>query len=730
LVTLVGPGGIGKTRLARRLADDAARAFPDGTFLLELAGLRDAGALMTGLASVLGLEGLTHTPQAAIVEFLGRRHVLLVLDNCEHLLDGCASLSSLLLTKAPGLRMIATSRQPLGVPGEQLMNVGPLSLPAPDETRHRRSDSEAMELFAERASLVMPSFELHPDNAESVGRLCTVLDGMPLAIELAAARLRVLSLSQLADRLRDRFGVLAVAATAGMPRHQTLRASVDWSFDLCSPDEQALWARMSVFEGGADLEAVEAVCPDPGVQIFDAVAGLVDKSVLVPHEVAGRVRYRMLETIREYGAERLAERRETVETRSRHHEHFIGFAHRARASWVGPDQLDWLNLVSADLGNLRAAFEHSLADAADPSGALELVTCLVWYWSPAGAPDEGATWFSRALADRDEPSPSLLHALAAAAILAGDRSDVDTALTVARRASSMPYREDRAVDRAAHYIAAATEALVARAESAAAAAYRRALAAYQDGDDLYGQLEALAMVGILTGRLGRTDEALSTFEQGKRLCDAHGEVIMRGQLLDYTGDLLLRAGRPEDAQVALRECLEGWSILRPAALCSSMSQAARIHAAGGRSRSAAMLFGARDRIEDDHGLLIGPLDTGGVAERTRAMLLEELGDEEFQAAFDEGYAMGRRDAVQLALGHAPATRAQTGDETYPAVLSKRESQVAALLARGLSNKDIAEELVVSPRTAEGHVAKVMDKLGVRSREQVAAWLTAGPSDQE
>ena len=487
---------------------------------------------------------------------------------------------------------------------------------------------------------------------------------------------------------------------------------------------------MSVFDGGADLGAVESVCGEPGASTSDVVAALVDKSVLTATETGGRLRYRMLETIREYGAEKLAERGETELTRDRHREHFIGFARRARASWVGPDQLNWLTLVSADLGNLRAAFEHSLADAADPSGALRLVTSLVWYWSPAGAPDEGATWFSRVLAGRDQPSPSLLHALAAAAILAGDRSDVDMAQAVARRAISLPYREDRAVDRAAHDIAAATEALVARDDSAAEAAYRRALAAYQDADDLYGQLEALAMVGILTGRLGRTDEALSTFEQGKRLCDAHGEVIMRGQLLDYTGDLLLRAGRPEDAQVALRECLEGWSILRPAALCSSMAQAARIHAAGGHSRSAAMLYGARDRIEDDHGLLIGPLDTGGVSERTRAMLLEELGSAEFQAAFDEGYAMRRHDAVQLALGQAPATRAQTGDKTYPAVLSKRESQVAALLARGLSNKDIAAELVISPRTAEGHVAKVMDKLGVRSREQVAAWLTAERSAQE
>jgi non-specific serine/threonine protein kinase len=379
--------------------------------------------------------------------------------------------------------------------------------------------------------------------------------------------------------------------------------------------------------------------------------------------------------------------------------------------------------VSADLGNLRAAFEHALADAADLRAAMELATSLVWYWSPAGAPDEGATWFSRALAGAEEQSPLLLQTLAAAAIAAGDRSDVDTALAVARRAVSLSYREDQAADRAAHDIAVATEALVTGDHSAAEAAYRRALAAYQDADDLYGQLEAFAMVGILTGRLGRTDEALSIFEQGKRLCDAHGEIIMRGQLLDYTGDLLLRAGRPEAALVALRECLENWSILRPSALHSALAQVARIHAAGGHPRLAATLYSARDRIEADHGLQSTPFDAGDVP-AIRAMLIEALGDEEFRAAFDEGWAMRRQDAVQLALGRAPAARSQAPEETYPAALSKRESHVAALLARGLSNKEIAEELVISQRTAEGHVAKVMDKLGVHSRDEVAAKLPA------
>ena len=314
LVTLVGPGGVGKTRLARRLADEVARAFPDGTFLVELAELRDPDALATELAVTLGVEDLTRSHDAAVAAFVRDRRLLLVLDNCEHLVEACSRLVHTLLQESSGLRIVATSRQPLGVAGEQLMTVEPLSLPSPDDVRRAGvPTSEAVELFVDRARLVVPTFELSDGNVELAGRLCTVLDGMPLAIELAAARLRMLTLAQLAERLRDRFGVLKVAATAALPRHQTLRASVDWSFDLCSPEEQKLWAWMSVYEGGADLDAVEAVCAGTGINVFDTVAGLVDKSVLAPQEVAGRVRYRMLDTIRVYGRDRLAERGEADE---------------------------------------------------------------------------------------------------------------------------------------------------------------------------------------------------------------------------------------------------------------------------------------------------------------------------------------------------------------------------------------------------------------------------------
>jgi non-specific serine/threonine protein kinase len=721
LVTLVGPGGVGKTRLAQRLARQVERVFPDGVVLVELAALQDAASLSTTIAGALGIDPQDFAPDVAITAYLRTRRLLLVLDNCEHVLDACHDLVAGLLSDAPDLRVLATSRQPLGLPEEHVMVIGTLAVPTAEEAAAGRvGHADAVALLADRARAVAPGFRVDAGNAALVARLCRALDGIPLAIELAAPRLRVLALAQLVDRLDEPLALLTTGPRDAPGRHQTLRAVIDWSYELCTPQEQALWARMSVFEGGADHDAVEAVGGEPGSSVADALAGLVDKSIVISTAVDDRPRYRMLETIREYGAERFAERGEEDGARRRHQEHFVRFARSARTSAVGADQLGWLARVSLDLGNVRTAFEHSLARD-DAASALEMATSLVWFWSPGGAPDEGAKWFTRALACADDESPPLLHALAAAAILAGDRSDVDTALAVAQRAATLPVRGDDAADSAARWILEATGAIAGGDLSTAEAAYREALAAYQEAGDLFGQLECWAMVGVTTGYLGRTDEAVATLAQGRLVCEAHGEVIMRGQLLDYTAVLLTRAGRSREALGAIKQCLSNWSIRRPFVLVSALLQAAQIFADEGEEATAAGLLGARERIWDDHGLLPGPFSADEARAAVRKKAVDVLGEESFQEAFDAGYAMTRAQAVGLVLGrelsdpHPPSSDAT-------AVLSKRERQVAQLLATGSTNKQIAAELTISSRTAEGHVAKVMDKLGVTSREQVAAWL--------
>ena len=254
---------------------------------------------------------------------------------------------------------------------------------------------------------------------------------------------------------------------------------MDWSFELCSSEEQTLWARMSVFEAGADLDAVEAVCDETGIHVFDAVAGLVDKSVLVPHEVGGRVRYRMLETIREYGAEKLAERGETELIRDRHLDHFLALAEQSRAAWFGPDQLQLLARTTTDLGNLRSAFDHALTESGEATVALELCSALVWYWKPSGALDEGGRWFDRALRDHDSASPTLLRVLGDALFACSERLDVDGALRFARQAVSLPVSEPTPAHRAARYVAHAHLAFLTDDHEAALVAFQRALSEFQ-----------------------------------------------------------------------------------------------------------------------------------------------------------------------------------------------------------------------------------------------------------
>ena len=416
LVTLVGPGGVGKTRLGVRLGHRVRRVFRHGVVLVELASQSESASLPSEVAAALGVDTQGQPADEALAEYLTSRELLLVLDNCEHLIDACAQLVTNLLEAAPRLRVLATSREPLRVVGEHLMDVEPLTLPTPEETASGAvGHVDAVALLAERARAVDPGFRVDASNAADASRLCRRLDGIPLAIELAAARLRVLSMGQIVDRLDARFDLLTAGPRGSLPRHQTLRGLTDWSYELCSPAEQGLWARMSVFEGGAELEAVESVCGEPDQPSLELLAGLVDKSIVTVSQTDGRVRFRMLETIREYGAERLAERGETELLRDRHLDYFLTLARESRAAWFGPDQLELLARTTAELGNLRLAFDHALAEPGKSTAALELASAVAWYWQPAGALDEGARWFARALgdeqADAADASPTRLRAL-------------------------------------------------------------------------------------------------------------------------------------------------------------------------------------------------------------------------------------------------------------------------------------------------------------------------------
>ena len=426
LLTLVGPGGVGKTRLATRVAGDLVPRYRNGVWLVELAALADASLLPQHVVSALAVaENSGSTALESLRTHLADRELLLVLDNCEHLSAACATLARDLLRAAPGLVVLATSREPLGVPGETLWPVPPLSLPGPGANAW---GSDSVRLFVERASAVDPEFGSSADTGAAVADICRRLDGVPLAIELAAARVRTLSVTEIADRLRDRFRLLVGRDPTAPDRHHTLRAAVDWSYEALSPTEQELFARVSVFAGGFSLGAAAAVC-SPGrddADVFDGLVDLVDKSLVLAERSGTTTRYRLLETLRQYGAERLAASGEEPAVRDRHLAWVRSLAEEADIGLEDGDQSSWLQRLDAEEDNVRVALDWAIAHPAGDDG-LRAAGALWRYWQARRRVSEGGRWL-RILLDvtTDAPPPVRAKALTSAAVLV--LSAPDTAL--------------------------------------------------------------------------------------------------------------------------------------------------------------------------------------------------------------------------------------------------------------------------------------------------------------
>jgi predicted ATPase/class 3 adenylate cyclase len=416
LVTLLGPGGMGKTRLAIRVASEVLEEY-EGVWLLELAPLSDGDLVAPTLLSLLGLrEQPGRTPVDTLIDYLGSRKVLVVMDNCEHLMEACASLGEKLLRACPKVRILATSREALRVAAETAWRVPPLALPDPERLPpvETLAQSSAVALFADRAVTALPTFTLSEKNARLIVQICQRLDGIPLAIELAAARLSVLSVEQIATRLQDRFRLLTGGSRTALPRQQTLRATLDWSYDLLADPERALLRRVSVFAGGFNLEAAEAVCgwdPLAPDEVLDQVAALGGKSLLVISEQDAQPRYGLLETIREYAAARAGSAGEKDELDQRHRNYFLELAEEAEPRLRGPDQLLWLERLDGELDNLRAGFRCS-QERDDPDPAFRFATALGLFWRARGRFSEGREWLERVL-QTVKGSPAL-HAKALA----------------------------------------------------------------------------------------------------------------------------------------------------------------------------------------------------------------------------------------------------------------------------------------------------------------------------
>ncbi|MBO2453095.1 AAA family ATPase [Actinomadura barringtoniae] len=737
LVSIVGPGGVGKTRLALHVASKSAGRFPEGVFFVELSGLRDPDLLPHTVATALGLpEQTSGDALDALLDYLRKRTgLLLILDTCEHMLDSCAMLTDLMLHEAPNVTVLATSRQPLDVPGEHCRSIAPLPVP---EGGGQPGSGDALELFAQRAAAVVAGFEITEGNRELVTTLCRRLDGMPLAIELATVRLRALPLERLAKLLEERFKLTGTRRTA-MSRHQTLRTAIDWSHELCTPGERLLWARLSVFAGTFDVAAVEEVCSGgelPDEDVLDALIGLVDKSVLL-REDGGGDRYRMLDTLREYGAERLAMAGGQEEVRRRHVARYLGLVQDFDTHFHEDGQLAAYLALFAQHADLRAALEYACDLPGSDRDAAVLATRSWGYWQISGLLTEGRYWLTKVLDRFPGECAERAGMLTVRAYLATFQSDPRSAAGDVREAVPMAEAlgETKTAGRALVY-----EHLVltftGRFEEAAEVSLR-ARERLEAVDDQMALAKLDCQDGHLYHLQGKADLAIDYCARGlQRFPEGSKECWIRGYLLYVSSVAHYRnadfAASAEAASAALR-CKSALSDSIGIAYCLETFLFLAVEY--GAYPRAAWLLGATEPLWELAGSRFsGTAQMDELHRAAETATREALGDERYEQLRVMGAEALLPQVVEAAI---------SGSEDLPSVprqrrtgrggdpLTRRELEVARLVAEGLSNREIADQLVISKRTVGAHVEHILSKLGVSSRLQVAAMLPpAMPDDTD
>ncbi|MFC5911085.1 ATP-binding protein [Streptacidiphilus monticola] len=682
LITVVGPGGVGKSRLVLRAGAEAR--FPDGVWLAQLAPVTEASLLGHVLVEALGLvDGTAREPLAVLTDALRDQELLLVLDGCEHLLPEAAALVAALLAAAPGLRVLATSRQPLGAPGEHLLPLSPLPSDGPD--------TEAVRLFLQRAAAVVPDFALTEQNRAQIVSLCHRLDGIPLAIELAAGRLRALSLQQILDRLDDRFRLLAAPSRLALPRHQTLRMAVGWSHELCTPQERLLWARLSAFAGPFDLEAVEYVCAGgtlPAVEILDVLSELVDKSIVIheddpdygPH-------YRMLDTLREYGAEWLRSSGEQHRLQRRHRDWYLGLASWGELEWFSPRQEETRRRAERAHANLRAALEFSLTEPGEEESGLLLAATLWYFWVGCGHLGEGRHWLDRAL--QLAPGATAAHTKALGvtgyvATLQGDLAHAAVRLEECRELA-LANGDDRALAYAVHRQGCA--ALIGDDLPRAATLFEEAVWLYEQVGELNSNvLMAMFELGLTRILLGDLEPAGALMDKVRHTCEDFGEQWAYAYGLYALSMLSRHRGELGTARRLIRECVRINLRFRDlVGLALGLEMAALLAtepSPDGRAadlREASRLNGAAHGVWQHVGpALFGSRTFRSAHAESRLRVSAELPEAVAAEAFEEGRQLTLDQAAALVLawdesglapgpgnGGAPAARRATGAPREP-----------------------------------------------------------------
>ncbi len=712
LVSVVGPGGVGKTRLAVRIAADLARGFRDGAWLVELADVRDAALVANSVMAALDLRDQAGgEPRRLVLSYLRDRQLLLVVDNCEHVVAAAAGLLHDVVTAAPEVRVIATSREPLSVPGEHVLPLAPLE------------HSEAIVLFSERAAAASGAFQLTDANREDVLELCRRLDGLPLAIELAAVRTRVLTPAQILDRLNDRFGLLTGRGRAAFPRHQTLRTAIEWSHDLLSRDEQRLLRRLSVFAGRFSLEDVDGICAfdaGAGADALDLLSSLVDRSLVMKEDVHGLAWYRLHETMREYARLKLREAGEEDVLEERCAGYYTSLCRRS-ADGARRRLLAWLQSIEVEIDNVRAVLRRCLVDG-DTSRGVELATSLGWYWITR-ATTEGARWLDELLRSGEFSPLALAWAWGIRGFLGVLQSDPTAARPALERAAAAAREVGRPPLLSQSLSLGSIAAHMAGDHASAARLLDEAEAVTAHLDDLpalLSLLQARSLDGFFRGDL---DAVRSASTEGARLSRRANDLYTLQIWLMNLGLTALMAGELDQSEPMLEESLQIACRIDDQRLQSTLIGALGCRVASSSPRLAARLLGASEQLRIEVGASPHPT-LAPLAARAVDATRSALGVSRSGAEFDSGRRLTRSAALALALGEPARPAVEPSDGVVSGPLARRELEVARLVADGLTNKRIAARLFISERTVENHVRSILNKMGFSSRTQLAVWMAS------
>ncbi len=729
LLTLTGAGGSGKTRLALEVGKDLVGAYPDGVWLVELAPLSEGELVPQSVATVLGVrERPAQSLTDALAEHLRTKDLLLVLDNCEHLVDDVALLIEALLDSCPRLRVLTTSREVLSIPGEVSRPVPLLSLPEVGRplTVEALESCSSARLFVERASCKSSAFFLTPKNAKAVAEICLRLDGIPLAIELTATRVGALSVKQISNRLGDSLKLLTGGGRATAPRHQTLKGALDWSYDLLSRPERKLFGRLSVFAGGWTLEAAESVGAGDDIEeedVLDLISNLVDKSLVeVQEDRDGAIRYRMLEPVRQYAQARLQGSGEAEPVQCRHAAFFLALAEEAEPELRGARQATWLDRLEREHDNLRASLSYSL-EREEVGLGLRLGGALGRFWYIRGYLSEGRRWLDAALDKEGSfPASARARALARTGWLACEQGDYESSAARSKESLALSRKVGDVPGIATALSILGWTALFQNELERASELTEESVTLHRESGDTALVARAVVILGLVAVARRDHERAEALGRENLMLSREAGDNLAIVLSLSICAFAFLGQG---DHRRAREFCKEGVELSRRLQVkdltVGYLHILASLAGVQGEPVRSARLWGATEVMREAIDTVLSPLEHH-IYEPYITAARSRLDEAAWDAAWAEGRAMEPEEAVEYALsGEKPASAPEEPSEgRQSAALTPRQQEIAAMVAQGMTNRQIAAGLVISEGTVANHVAKVLHKLDLHSRAQVAA----------